>query len=297
MNTTLSDQQILGIDIGGSHITAGFINLSSGEIIDNRILRKHVDCHASADEILNGWCDAIRESWKENGVKSSRLGFAMPGPFDYKNGISLITGVAKYEAIYKMNIRDELAARLGIPGTSICFRNDAEAFLEGELLYGAAKGFKHAIGITLGTGLGSAISHDGVTTDAELGIHSYKGEYIEDFVSTRGLIRAYREVSGEEAPNAKFIADRYNTDELARKAYDSFSDHLIWFLDFFIQREAPEVLVVGGNIAKSWHLFSDKLQQALNATVKKMPVIKMAALGEPAALIGGAACFSAKAEG
>ncbi|RXK85858.1 ROK family protein [Filimonas effusa] len=292
MNKMMSDQQILGIDIGGSHITAGFIDLSSGEIIDNKVIRKHVDCHAPANEILNGWCSAIKELWNQAGVQRARLGFAMPGPFDYENGISLIIGVAKYEALYKMNIREELANRLHIPASDIRFRNDAEAFLEGELLFGAAKGFNHAIGITLGTGLGTAVSHNGVTVHPALGMHPYKGEYIEDYVSTRGLIRAYREVSGQDAPNAKFIADRYDTDELARKAFDSFSNHLIWFLDFFIRREQPEVLIVGGNIANSWHLYSDKLEKALASTVKKVPVIKMAALGEPAALIGGAACFA-----
>lgn len=281
---------VAGIDIGGSHITAGFINLETGEINQNRIIRQRVNSHAGKDEILEGWCAVIRDLWTENQVTNSRLGFAMPGPFDYRNGISLITGFDKYESLYQLNIRQELASRLRIPGTDICFRNDAEAFMEGELLYGAAKGYTHAIGITLGTGLGSSSSHNGVTIDAELSVLPYKGERIEDYVSTRGLIRAYREVSGETIKDAKTIADLYDTNANARAAFDTFSTDLIWFLAHFIRQEQPEVLVVGGNIANSWKLYEHKLINALTAAVPVMPVIKMAMLGEHAALIGGASC-------
>jgi glucokinase len=290
MSHIKQEELVIGIDIGGSHITAGFIDVETGEIIQNRIIRRHVNSHAPAAEILDGWCTVIRELWADNHVKNSRLGFAMPGPFDYANGISLITGFDKYEALYQLNIREELAARLNLPGSAICFRNDAAAFLEGEVLYGAAKGYAHAIGITLGTGLGSASSHKGVTVDAELSVLPYKGERIEDYVSTRGLIRAYREVSGITAPNAKAVADLYATDPQAQAAFELFSTDLAWFLEKFILQEQPDILVIGGNIANSWPLYEKKLVATLTAAVPKMPVIKMAALGEHAALIGGASC-------
>lgn len=282
---------VLGIDIGGSHITAGMVDLSTGKIVRDIIIRRQVDRHASAAEILSIWCSVIKEVWGEFDLQSTRIGFAMPGPFDYPDGVSLITGFDKYEALYRMNIREELAGRLQVPGKDIAFRNDAEAFLEGERLYGAAKGYHHAIGITLGTGLGSASSHDGITVDAELSVLPYKGERIEDFVSTRGLVRAYRELSGTTVENAKVIADRYPADPHAVAAFRLFSTDLTWFLRTFIEREHPDVLVVGGNIASSWTLYGAGLVQALEATVSKMPVIAMAELGEHTALIGGACCF------
>lgn len=291
MNTTNANDWIMGIDIGGSHITAAMIDLTTGAIVNEVVIRKHVDCHAPADAILTNWCNVIREVWSAFDLKSSRLGFAMPGPFDYAGGISLIKGFAKYEALYQMDIRAELAGRLDIPGEDILFRNDAEAFLEGELNYGAAKGYTHAIGITLGTGLGSASSHAGVTVNSELSTLPYKGERIEDYVSTRGLIRTYEQLSGEKLTNAKLIAERYASDENAAATFRSFGEHLTWFLHYFIEREQPEVLVIGGNIANSWSLFSAALEKSLSATVAKMPVISIAKLGEHAALIGGACCF------
>lgn len=282
---------VAGIDIGGSHITAGLIDLSTGAIIKDIIVRKRVNRYGTAEEILTTWCNAVRELWEQSGITGSRLGFAMPGPFDYKKGISLIKGFDKYDAVYQMNIREELCNRLGLTADQILFRNDAEAFLEGEVLFGAARAHAHAIGITLGTGLGSARHHEGVTTDAELSVLPYKGERIEDFVSTRGIIRNYERVSGIRLSDVRQIADLVNTDPHAREAFRLFETDLTWFLREFIQRDQPEVLVVGGNIANSWHLFSEALMKNLSATVSKMPVIRMAALGEHAALIGGAGCF------
>jgi len=108
--------------------------------------------------------------------------------------------------------------------------------LEGEVFCGAAKGYTNAIGITLGTGLGSAISKDGITVDAELSVLPYKGDKIEESVSTRGLVRTYYELSGEKVENVKAIADRVHTDKRAEHAFKIFSDDLSWFLYEFIQR-------------------------------------------------------------
>ncbi|BAV07802.1 glucokinase [Filimonas lacunae] len=286
-----SDDVVMGIDIGGSHITAGLIHLSTGTIANHVIIRKHVNRHASAEEILSNWCDVIWELWGEFDLSGGKLGFAMPGPFDYQAGVSLIKGFDKYDALYGMNIREELSQRLGIDGADIRFRNDAVAFLEGEVRYGAAKGYKHAIGLTLGTGLGSAISHNGVTTDAELSVTPYKDERIEDSVSTRGLVRNYQQLTGETLANAQLIAERFYTDANAAAAFQQFSNDLTWFLQYFIQQQKPEIVVIGGNIAHSWKLFADDLMSQLAATVTTMPEIAMAALGEHAALLGGACCF------
>lgn len=286
-----TDERVVGIDIGGSHITAAMIQLATGEIVDNLVVRHHIDRHAPAEVILRDWCNAIRQVWTALGIAESSIGFAMPGPFDYQQGISLIKGFDKYEALYQMNIRAELAQRLKIAEEAILFRNDAEAFLEGEVYYGAAKGFDHAIGITLGTGLGSASSHNGKTVDAELSVLSYKGERIEDYVSTRGIIRNYAQLTGQQLANARLVAERYETDARAAEAFRLFGHDLAWFLRYFIQQEQPQVLVVGGNIANSWPLFEAELMQQLSDAVPQLPVISMSVLGEHAALIGGASCF------
>lgn len=290
-NDRLTNRFVLGIDIGGSHITLGLIDMLSRTLIDDFILRKHIDSHGDSEEILSGWCDAIKEIWKELNVENTPLGFAMPGPFDYAEGICLIKGFDKYDALYGMNIRKELAERLHIAGRDIAFRNDAEAFLEGEIFCGAAQGYNDVIGITLGTGMGSAYSHDGITADAELSVTPYKDEIIEEFVSTRGLIRAYKNLTGIALKDVKSLAALYHTDADAVNTFKNFANDFAWFLELFIQKENPEILVIGGNIANAWDLFMVDVIKKLSSSLPRLPKIVKATIGENAALIGGACCF------
>ena len=167
---------VVGVDVGGSHITAGLIDMANKSYVPNTEVRKRVNSHAPADEILGIWAATIAEVDPKG---EYCIGMAMPGPFDYQNGIALIKGFNKYDELYGLNIRELLAERLNIKGEMIRFRNDAEAFLEGEVFCGAAKGFTDVIGITLGTGLGSAISKDGITIDELLEDVSNANEVID----------------------------------------------------------------------------------------------------------------------
>ncbi|MFP5039340.1 ROK family protein [Parasediminibacterium sp. JCM 36343] len=282
---------VLGIDIGGSHITGGLIDLANTRYIQNTQVRKKVNPHASSEEIIAVWASTVTDVADSHPNSFYNIGIAMPGPFDYENGICLIKGFNKYEALYEMDIRQLLSKKLHITGERIRFKNDAAAFLEGEVFCGAAKGFTNAIGITLGTGLGSAISKDGVTIDAELSVLPYKGDKIEEAVSTRGLVKTYNQLSGKTAENVKEIADKVKTDENAVKAFKIFSDALSWFLYEFIQRENPDIVVLGGNITLSWDLFMLDVISNLSKVLVKVPKIERAILGEAALLIGGACCF------
>lgn len=278
----------IGVDIGGSHITAGIVDMRRKIVHSHSVCRNEVNRNGSADEILNVWAETIRQAIGLVENSFAGIGFAMPGPFDYEEGICLIKGFDKYEALYGMSVRFELAKRLRVPPQDIVFRNDAEAFLEGELFCGAARDYKHAIGLTLGTGLGSAISHNGVTHDAELSVLDYQGEKIEEWVSTRGLIRIYKELTGVPIHDALAIAEYYHTKDEARQTFKIFAGHLSWFLQRFIEKEEPEVVVIGGNIAKSFNLFIDDVTNNLVEAKVSLPKIVQATLGENALLIGGA---------
>ena len=81
----------------------------------------------------------------------------MPGPFDYEEGVSLITGLHKFESLYGLNVKELLAASLHIVPGMIQMNNDAICYLAGERKAGAVKDGSYVAGLTLGTGLGSAI--------------------------------------------------------------------------------------------------------------------------------------------
>jgi glucokinase len=285
-------QYVIGVDIGGTHLTAGLIEMSEVKVIRSSIIRNKLNSKGEAEKILAVWISTIKEVMANSPSVVEMVGFAMPGPFDYDKGICLIKGFDKYESLYGMNIRQLLAEALSLKPDAVRFRNDAEAFLAGELYGGAAKGYQHAIGITLGTGLGSATSHNAVTVDAELSVTPYaNGEMIEEFVSTRALLKFYRNLTGVELKDAERLAQLYKTDTHAQKAFSLFGEHLTWFLEKFIKAENPEVVVIGGNISNSWDLFMHQVQKALQKKLEVMPEIVRAVLAEDAALVGGACCF------
>ncbi|WP_164972589.1 ROK family protein [Lacibacter luteus] len=287
----MNKKYVAGVDIGGSHITVALIDMADAKVIKSSLLRNKLDSNGTAQEILDVWISTIRQVIEKSEVKVEKIGFAMPGPFDYANGICLIKGFNKYESLFGMNIREILAETFCLNPENIQFRNDAEAFLAGELNGGAGKGFNNAIGITLGTGLGSAKSHNGITVDAELSVTEYGGEIIEELVSTRGLQHMYAELSGKKVEDAKELAVLAETDLHAAKTFKLFAEHLAWFLEKFIKAESPQLLVVGGNIANAWDLFMPAVKDTLKKNLQTVPDIVKASLAEDAALVGAACIF------
>jgi glucokinase len=277
----------LGIDIGGSHITAGIIDLVQKKVIETSVVRQLVNRHAPAPEILGIWADTINGRLQQGQHGTATIGFAMPGPFDYPNGICLIKGFDKYEALYGMNIRNELATRTGVPPANIVFRNDADAFLEGELFGGAGQGYTRALGMTLGTGLGSCLYTEGEITDAGLNVLPFKSGIAEEYLSTRWFVNACQQHSGKTISGVKELADRYEEDETARLIFDEFSVNFGALLRHCGQTFNVEVLIIGGNISNAFPLFIEKVMKQLPAG-NNGPVIKKAILGEQAALIGAA---------
>jgi glucokinase len=272
----------LGIDIGGSHITGGMVDLAQKKVIEGSVVRQLVNRHAPAEEILNVWAGTINDRLLNFQQPVTRVGFAMPGPFDYPNGICLIKGFDKYEALYGLNIRQELAARTGVPPEQIVFRNDADAFLDGELYGGAGEGFSRALGLTLGTGLGSCLYVEGEITNAGLNVLPFKHGMAEEYLSTRWFIKAYQQQTGKQVNGVKELADRYNEDETARLIFNEFSTNLGELLQHCLHTFNIQAIIIGGNISNAYSLFIDGVMKQLPANA----IIKKAILGEQAAMIG-----------
>jgi glucokinase len=284
MNTKSSELPFIGVDIGGSHITAAHVDCNTYRVIDSTLKRERVASMDDAEVILQSWVKALSALIVKSSEETITIGIAMPGPFDYEQGISLMKGMQKYDSLYGMNIREILAERLGIPGEHITFINDAEAFLRGELASGAASDFERAIGVTLGTGLGSTSNCKGETVDVNRAFVPFLDSIAEEYISTRWFLKRYKELTGSEVKNVEELlatADQSVKDEL----FEEFSTNLAAFLNDFIADEDPQVLVVGGNIARCWDHFIDKLQDKI---VNKAVVIRQSQMWEDAALVGAA---------
>jgi glucokinase len=281
----------MGIDIGGSHITAALVDLQAHAIIRSSLVRHPVNAKGNKDEIIKEWTAAIVASKAKHHVAVEKIGIAMPGPFDYQKGISLINKLDKYEALYNLNVKGLLAEALQIDAGAIFMMNDASCFLKGEVFGGAAKESKSAVGITLGTGLGSAALKNGKIYDGDLFRMPYKGALAEDYISTRWFINQYKERTGTWAKNVKELYDRVPGDKTANLLFAEFGKNLGEVLATYAKKWDAETLVMGGNIINAWDLFMPDTTAVLNSrSVKVVPV--RAALGEEAALMGaGSLCL------
>lgn len=279
---------VLGVDIGGTHISVCMLNLSTGLPEKDSFVRSKIDPGGTAEEVIDAWCEAIESCLAQYPkLKEMRIGIAMPGPFDYEKGISYIKGLHKYESLYGLNVKQLMAHRLSLPSDNIRMINDASAYLLGEVMGGAGKGYTKAAGITLGTGLGSAIFRKGNIDEGDLYCTPFKDASAEDYLCTRWFIKAYSAVSGKAIKGVKDLVPLLDNDPLVKNVFSAFSDHLAEVLLMKYPPEVQDVVIIGGNIAKTWKHF---IPATLEYFKRKGVVMNLqpALLGENAAITGAA---------
>ena len=279
--------QAVGADVGGSHITVGLVDLESKSISSSMLYRSAIDPGASAEQVLECWTRAISQLMQFS--KDLPVCFAMPGPFDYENGICLIKGQNKFAGLYGMNIKNELAGRLGCPEKNLYFKNDAEAFLDGEIYCGSVTNINNVIGITLGTGFGSAIYENGKCRNANLWSLSFKNGIAEDYISSRWFVGRYHELTGKKIHGVKELTLLSGESEIAKKIFDEFALNLSEFLVSFADYKKTDAIVIGGNISRAYDLFKDIFQGEIHRSYPDIAIYK-SDLGESGAILG--ACSS-----
>ena len=283
---------VLGMDIGGSHITAALVDLEKRTFIEDSIKRSFVNSQEESTVILDAWCQIINKTYKGYEKITKSIGIAMPGPFDYERGISLIKDQDKFKTLYNLNIKEALAKRLCMPASNIRFVNDAVAFLQGEVFSdGTIKANANVLGLTLGTGLGAAVCINGVTKDAALWDSVFLNGIAEDYLSTRWFLKRYSQLSGKTVNGVKELLAIVDTDHFAARVFIEFGHTLAHFLIPVIKKYKSEVVIIGGNISGASGAFFPELM----ATLKNNNVrsdIKITKLKEHAALIGAASCWN-----
>ena len=259
------DRGFIGaLEIGGTHVSAAVVSLDKRSIDPAGVQRYALAPDGTRDQLVRSIVAAARRLSRP---EIARWGVATPGPFDYARGISLIRGVAKLEALYGVDLRAELSAAVGVKPTNVSFINDASAFLIGEWWAGKADGDGRSIGITLGTGLGSAFMSRGLIVESDpdvppegrLDLLPFRGAPAEQTLSSRGLRAAY----GEDGPDVVEVARRARAgDARANEVLHRFGSDLGEFLARWVERFAPTCVVLGGSIARSWDLWSEEFRAA-----------------------------------
>lgn len=277
--------EILVFDVGGSHISCCMFSPSSAEAGPLHEARIPEPCGLA--EFL-ATIESLGRRALPDGALPEGASFAMPGPFDYALGISSMKH--KFQGLYGEPLPPHLAACLGCPPERISFLNDAAAYLVGEVSKGAAAGARRAIGITLGTGIGSAFAVDGqvvvtgegVPKGGEIWDYPYRGSIVEDLISTASVQRSYERRTGRRA-EVREIAALAETEREARETFEDFGTDLGQALRDTCGAFRPDCIVLGGGIARSARLFLPAAEKELEGRSVRICV---SALGSYAPLIG-----------
>ena len=149
---------VLGIDIGGTNLVVGSVAEDGSVLHAMQTEPTHAEDGATAvvDRLVALAERAIAQTRREiPEAKIVGVGAGAPGPLDTKSGIVLLTPNLGW---VNMPLRQIIRDRLGLPAT---LDNDANCAVLGEWWVGAARGARHAIGITIGTGIGGGLVLDG----------------------------------------------------------------------------------------------------------------------------------------
>ncbi|QCX53534.1 ROK family protein [Elizabethkingia sp. JS20170427COW] len=282
---------IIGIDVGGSHITLSQVDTEKKELISSSYVREHIDSFGKKEQIFEDWVAAINKAIEGLEKETLLLGIAMPGPFDYENGISLMLQ-GKFMDIYQVNIKEVLAERLSLSQDQIYFVNDAAAFLEGELYGGCVQGYKRVFGITLGTGLGTTFFKGEFSTDEDLWNSPFRDSICEDYLATRWFVKRYKQLTGETITGTKDLYEK--PQELQAQMFEEYAESLGEFIVKYVKYYDPEAIVLGGNITKAYPLYQEKLQEYLEENDIHVK-IEISKIFEDAAILG-AASFAIKSQ-
>lgn len=274
----------LAADVGGTHITAALIDITNRKIILPSLVRTPVESNADADQIIQAWSQCMLDA--KSNVDILKICLAMPGPFDYEEGISMMKGQGKYDALYGLNIEHLLGVAMQMETSKFFAENDAACFLQGEVFAGCATdGFEKVIGVTLGTGLGTAVYEKGRSRSADLWSFPFYDSIAEDYLSTRWFVQQYERLTGKKVSGVKEIAVQTQTDPFISSIFQEFGKNLANFLNCFIEKEKAEAVVIGGNIANAYELFRSETEENIDARFSSVQ-IKKSILGEEAALFG-----------
>ena len=295
----MKDKFAIGVDVGGSHVCSAVVDIEDGSICSEPVTTP-VDSSAGAEAVVTAWAENIRLSMSGFGEKVSRVGFAFPGPFDYVRGISLISGVGKYESVYGLDVAETMRSVLFSEAGDVQMRfvNDASAFALGEALYGAAADSSKVLALTLGTGVGSGFVADGKLVTSGEGVPDngwvyclpFEDGIADEAFSTRWIVKRYLELTGQQVEGAREVAERYDTDESARVLFREYGERLAAFAGPVLSKFGGRALVIGGNISRAYHLFAEPLDEGLRAIVPGAEV-RVSGLLDKSAMIGAASLF------
>lgn len=285
---------VIGIDVGGTNTVFGIVD-KRGQILRSGSIKtaRHGEVENYLDELTEGLEEIIKETCKKEQIKG--VGVGAPNGNYFSGSIEFAPNLRWKGVIPFAHMLEE---RIGIP---VALTNDANAAAIGEMTYGAARGMKDFIVITLGTGVGSGIvvngelvyGHDGFA--GELGhviMRRNNGRQcgcgragcLEAYTSATGVARTAREYL-DARPNEETKLREIPTDELTSKdvfdgamAGDKMAQEIFKFTGEmlgeafadFVAFSSPEAIILFGGLAKAGDLIINPIRESMEKHMLKI---------------------------
>lgn len=268
----------VGIDIGGTTTKFGIVD-HRGDILYRGVIasNKYDTVEPYLDDLIEALSPAIDEAGGINAIKG--IGIGAPNGNFYTGTIEYAPNLRWKGIIPLAKMVNE---KLAVPAA---LTNDANAAAVGEMMYGASKGMKDFIMITLGTGVGSGIvangqlmlGHDGFAGELGHTIIVPGGRY-HPGTGSHGCLESYASATGvamtaieflEQRPNEKTLLRNYTKeeidsrivyecakqgDEMAKDVYEFTGKILGEALANFVMFSSPEAIILFGGLTNAGNL-------------------------------------------
>ena len=293
----VSQQLALGIDIGGTNTVFGVVD-HRGDIIYRGAIssRKNPTVELFIDELYQAIEPAIEQVGGMDYIKG--IGIGAPNGNYYKGTIEYAPNLVWKQGI--IPLAEMISAKFAMPAA---LTNDANAAAVGEMMYGAAKGMKDFIMITLGTGVGSGIvvnghlvyGHDGFagelghtiiipngrlhwSTGAKGSLETYASatgvrltaiELMEKHAKVDSLLKNY----AKEEIDSRVVYDcATDGDMIANEVYRFTGDILGAALANFVMFSSPEAIVLFGGLCKAGNLLLKPAKESMEKNL--LPIFR-----------------------
>ena len=317
MQQDSNSKYAIGVDIGGQTAKIGLVR-SDGYIAGRRVIRTD-NYGREALAFIKDLAFEIKDLLLNCGEPVVQgVGVGAPNG-NYFSGCIENAPNIQWASDTSVPIAQLLSAELG--GLGVTLTNDANAAAMGEMEYGAARGMKDFIVITLGTGLGSGIvcnghlvyGHDGLA--GELGHVCVKEGGRKCGCGKKGCLETYASATGvaltaaemlrkSEAPSplrqmavvtSKDVCEAaQNGDELAQKVFEYTGEVLGKALANFVAFSSPEAIILFGGLTHAGELLRAPVVKAMEDSLMpiwkgKIKVLFSPLSGSDAAILGASA--------
>lgn len=307
---------VVGMDIGGTNTVFGIVDQAGNVVCQDSIKTK---AYPVIDDYVNAIGEKLDVLIESVGGKDKIQGMGVGAPNGnyYTGNIEFAPNLAWKGIVPLAKLFSE---RIGVPCK---LTNDANAAAIGEMTYGAAKGMKHFIMITLGTGVGSGIVIDGKMVYGHDGFAGELGHIIavpdgrecgcgrkgclEAYCSATGIVRTAKEVLKnsyepstlrnvpEDELTSKDIFDcAMAGDAIAKDIFQKTGELLGKALANFTVFSSPEAFIIFGGLAKAGDLIFKPVKEAMEENMlavfkNKVKVLPSQLKDADAAVLGASA--------